>query len=294
MTSISKSRIDSFIEDINKALTRTDVNNIREQAVNEDNYKQSAIDEINSLSDLPKSEKTGYINRAKQAAKTETIDKIVVEAKTKEQEILLELQKQATINSINALTKLTPEEKNGYITRIKNAVRDETITNIYQEAVAKNQEKALNPVREQYVGMINGLSEIIEEEKTGFIERINSATSEEEIKNIYNEADLKNSVAVNVKAINLKESIAPEEKQGFITRINSAKTKEEIDSIYLEADLKDTQTRTIKIINSLDKLTPEEQQGFIERINAIKASLTASAEVNQIYVEAYQLATSKS
>lgn len=260
MTSISKSRIDSFIEDVNKALTRTDVNNIREQAVNEDNYKQSAIDEINSLSDLPQSEKTGYINRAKQAAKYDTIDNILIEATNKQADNLLQIHKQATINSINALTKLTPEEKTGFVARVNAATTITECFTIFAEAEALDrgegtgtgENNELEQQRQSVIDSILNYPKLTNEEKDNFVDRVNTAKTNTEFYNILNEA-----YALNASR----------------------------DNELLEAQRK-------SIINSLmtlTKLTDEEKNGFVERINAAKTS----AEFSIIFAEAYELNASR-
>lgn len=260
LTSIAKSRIDGFIEDVNKALTRDVVNTIKEQAVNEDNYKQNAIDQINSLTNLSQSEKTGYINRIKQAAKNDTIDNILIEATNKQADNLLQMQKQATINSINTLTKLTAEEKNGFIERVNTAtaitecyvILSEAETLDRGEGTGTGENNELEQQRQSIIDSILNYQKLTNEEKDSFVARVNAAKTNTEFYNISNEA----------------------------YTLNSSR-----DTELLEGQ----RQAMINSLMTLTKLTDEEKNGFVERITAA----TSSTEFSTIFAEAYELNASR-
>lgn len=108
--------------------------------------------------------------------------------------------RQQYIDAVNALDKLSHEDKQGFIDRINVSTANEEMESIYAEAVALNNSSSgggtddpiLTAMKQQYITAINGFAKLSQEEKQDFIDQINAAKTQQDLIFIYVDASTLN------------------------------------------------------------------------------------------------------
>ena len=162
--------------------------------------KSVAKEKIQSLQNLEQKEREDYISKITAETEISKIHEIEKEAIQKDRENKasakenLQQEREKALGELEKLTNLTQGQKESLKAKITNAGESSELEKITQEAKAldeKNkdpQTKKLVELKEQGIKIIKEQTHLTEEEQTKYIERINSANSEEAINKVYIEA----------------------------------------------------------------------------------------------------------
>lgn len=272
-----------------------------------DDYKDLALEEIEALENLTDEKvKEDFLNQIK-AVKlgqgedafinaTKAIDAIRAEAAAwQASDNSLDKDKERAKAEINALDKLTEEEKDKYLDQVDKAEDFDDINKAVEDAKAINDARLdLEKVKEAGKATINGLDKLTEAEKQQYINQVDQASDKEAINKAVEEAKALNDGKSNLEDArkSAKETVAnlanltSDQKEGYLGKIDNADSKEEIDGIVADAKDKDFENLTEAkedaktSIDELSKINEDKKQSYKEEID--KPSTDTIAKVNEI------------
>ncbi|QTJ57272.1 DUF1542 domain-containing protein [Dolosigranulum pigrum] len=321
-----------------------------------DAAKAEALDAIAGLEHLSEEEKAGFVERINETTELGEVNRLVGLAfkrnienfpeKTPEldpeEEAGRELDaaKAEALDAIAGLEYLSEEEKAGFVDRINETTELGEVNRLVGLAFKRNIEnfpettpeldpeeeagRELDAAKAEALDAIAGLEHLSEEEKTGFVDRINETTELGEVnrlvglafkRNIENfpeptpeldpeeEAgrELDAAKAEALDAIAGLEHLSEEEKAGFVDRINETTELGEVNRLVGLAfkrnienfpettpeldpeeeagrELDTAKAEALDAIAGLEHLSEEEKAGFVDRIN----ETTELGEVNRL------------
>lgn len=285
-------------------------------------YKALALEEIESLENLTDEKvKEDFINQVK-AVKlgddedafniaAEKINAIRAEAAAwKAEDSSLEKVKEAAKNEINALEKLTSEEKNNYLSEVDKANDKDSIDKAVESAKALNERKSdLEKAKVAAKDEIDNLANLSDGQKEGYLDQLDKANSKEVIDETVAFAKAKD--AENLKAakeaakstIDKLEKINEDKKQSYkdeinrpttdtIAKVNEIVSRAKNDSsekLPEEDLLKANKDEYKKMIDNLPSLTAKEKKSFKEQID--KAN--SLDQIKSTYDKALELVASR-
>ena len=218
--------------------------------------REKAIEEIRKLADLSETEKDAFIQKVNEAVSEEAVQKVLADAKAKneenktakekeaEEKAKLEEAKANAKKEINALTKLTDEEKAPFLKQVEEAKTVADVEKAVDAAKKADNDKQEPPVVDELAKEkakaekeIKALTKLTDEEKAPFIQQVEEATTVE---------DVKKAVDAAKKANTEKQDSKPEDK------------------------LAEAKANAKKEINALTKLTDEEKAPFLKQVEEAK------------------------
>ncbi|WP_073998462.1 GA module-containing protein [Anaerococcus urinomassiliensis] len=263
-------------------------------------YKALAVEEIEALENLTDEKvKEEFLNQVK-AVKldddedafniaSEKINAIRAEAAAwKAEDDSLEKVKEAAKNEINALEKLTSEEKNNYLAEVDKANDKDSIDKAVESAKALNERKSdLEKAKVVAKDEIDNLANLSDGQKEDYVDQLDKANSKEVIDETVASAKAKD--AENLKAakeaakstIDKLEKINEDKKQSYkdeinrpttdtIAKVNEIVSRAKNDSsekLPEEDLLKANKDEYKKMIDNLPSLTAKEKKSFKEQID---------------------------
>lgn len=263
-------------------------------------YKALAVEEIEALENLTDEKvKEDFLNQVK-AVKlgddedafniaSEKINAIRAEAAAwKAEDDSLEKVKEAAKNEINALDKLTSEEKNNYLSEVDKANDKDSIDKAVESAKALNERKSdLEKAKVVAKDEIDNLANLSDGQKEDYVDQLDKANSKEVIDETVASAKAKD--AENLKAakeaakstIDKLEKINEDKKQSYkdeinrpttdtIAKVNEIVSRAKNDSsekLPEEDLLKANKDEYKKMIDNLPSLTAKEKKSFKEQID---------------------------
>ncbi|OOL81425.1 hypothetical protein BWX42_06545 [Dolosigranulum pigrum] len=321
-----------------------------------DAAKAEALDAIAGLEHLSEEEKTGFVDRINETTELGEVNRLVGLAFKRnienfpettpeldpEEEAGRELDaaKAEALDAIAGLEHLSEEEKAGFVDRINETTELGEVNRLVGLAFKRNIEnfpettpeldpeeeagRELDAAKAEALDAIAGLEHLSEEEKAGFVDRINETTELGEVnrlvglafkRNIENfpettpeldpeeEAgrELDAAKAEALDAIAGLEHLSEEEKAGFVDRINETTELGEVNRLVGLAfkrnienfpettpeldpeeeagrELDAAKAEALDAIAGLEHLSEEEKAGFVDRIN----ETTELGEVNRL------------
>ena len=214
--------------------------------------RENAIEEIKKLTDLSETEKDAFIQKVNEAVSEEAVQKVLADAKAKneenkaakekeaEEKAKLEEAKANAKKEINALTKLTDEEKAPFLKQVEDAETVDAINAALEAAKKANTEKQdpkpedkLAEAKANAKKEINALTKLTDEEKAPFLKQVEDAKTV---------ADVEKAVDSAKKANTEKQDPKPEDK------------------------LAEEKAKAEKEIKALTKLTDEEKAPFLKQV----------------------------
>ncbi|EMG9622862.1 GA module-containing protein [Listeria monocytogenes] len=325
---LSLNEKEKFILQVEDATTNQQVLNVYSSAVKQDaentaadaqtlaDAKAAANTAINALPNLSGDEKTGFITQVDNAGTIAEVSQIQQEAQAKDTQNKASADAQALADAknaantvINALPNLSNDEKTGFINQVDNAGTIAEVSQIHQEAQAKDTQnkasadaQALADAKAAANTAINALPNLSADEKTGFINQVDSAGTIAEVSQIQQEAqtkDTQNKASADAQAladaknaantvINALPNLSADEKTGFIAQVDNAGTIADVTQAQQDAEARDAQAladakaAANTAINALPNLSADEKTGFINQVD----NAGTIAEVSQAQQDA--------
>ncbi|MDA5510373.1 CAP domain-containing protein, partial [Streptococcus thermophilus] len=216
----SKDTVASIVSDANNA----------DALVKTTEKAKSTIDEFKFLSNDVKSE----LKTKVEAAKTEADVKSVVDYATKSNKDAKQLQdvQAESIKAINAMTNLTQEQKDAFISKINESNLLSEVKSIRANAVTDNK---LAESKAKAVPAIDALTNISDSEKTTFKEKVTAAKAKDEITTIVSDAKTRDALVVSqndaIAKIKALTYISDNQKAVFGAQIKATTTASAINPI---------------------------------------------------------------
>ncbi|NWK84013.1 GA module-containing protein, partial [Staphylococcus sp. GSSP0090] len=237
--------------------------------------KEIGKNNIDGQTNLSNNDKTGFKSSIQNAKTLEEIDTIVNQASS------LSKAKEAANKQVDGLTDLTSQEKKGYKNQINDATSVNQIQPIVDNAKKQDQANALSKAKEAANKQIDGLTDLTSQEKTGYKNQINDATSVNQIQPIVDNAkkqDQANALSKAKEAANKQidglTNLTSQEKTGYKNQINGTTSVNQIQPIVDNAKKQDqanalanAKAEANKTVDGLTNLTSQEKDRYKNQIN---------------------------
>ncbi len=320
---------ESYKQQIQAAVTAEAINNVVAQAETKDaelaqelkEAQDTAAAEIEKLTNLDEDTRNNYITQVRNEKDKNRITEIVNEAKEKDAALAQQAQelqkaKDDAIAAIKLLNYLTEENRNAYIEKVNEATDKTAVETILNEAKAADQQAAdqqLAQKREQAIKEIEALPHL-GDQADGFVQKVQQATTAEDIDEILAEAKAESERLTQVFAQAQKDAkdaigklphLSAEAVQQFYSRIDTATDAQQVADILAEAqeqsaqlaqELETAKEEAIGTINGLAHLDATLVSGYIAAIGQAEskeavAQIVAEATAkNEELAEALQTA----
>ena len=238
---LSKQTKDDFKDQIDKATTKGEVDDIVVKAKEQnaeakkslDEKKESGKKEIDNLPNLNEDEKKGFKNQIDQASDQGTVDKIVNDAKAKAEDALKQA-KEAAKKEVENLPYLSKQTKDDFKDQIEKATTKGEVDDIVVKAKEQNAEaeKALNEKKKSGKNDIDNLPNLNEKEKKDFKNQIDQASDQGTVDKIVNEAKEKNKKSMEDEDLADRDEVT-KAKEELRTYMNSMDEKV-LDNVSIE------------------------------------------------------------
>ena len=260
---------EAFIQEINEAKDKNSVNEILNRAKKQSQElttliaeKDKTAEKIKGLENLNEEERSGFLAELETVTSLDRLKNLCLKANKKDANKLL--------NS-KSLEDLTEDERKAAEKKIEEAETEEAIKTIIEEAkgqatINKEAAKSLADAKEAAIKLIGAdkMPELSSEERKGLEDRIEKATSPEEVKKIQAEASSINSSREKEKNLYKTKDKAEKELenfndlsvrdlQTFKDKISKAGSQEEVERILEEA-------KNQVLINKNNKIKEERER----------------------------------
>lgn len=221
--------------------------------------QDSAVAQINKLSNLSSTQKDEFIKAVTSAITIADVKTSVSNATAKDAIIA---SQSSAISAVNALSQLAQADKDGYITAINNAKSTNDIASIVTKATAQN---AVVKDQNTAISQISGLKYLSDSDKASFVNSIKATTDVKQMATIVSNAQKANDNAKSlndtkadaINATNDFHHISDEDRASAISAINAATTKEAVAS-------------------ELSKLNDKDKAGILKELNQAKDNATST------------------
>ncbi|MHA3795972.1 rhoptry family protein [Mycoplasma sp. VS31B] len=229
-------------EDIDPIVAEATSTNSANELANKKTEADKKIDALTSLGEEQRADFKKQISNQNNSADIDEIVNTATEANTTAQE--LANKKQEAITTINSLTSLTEDKRNEYISQINGATDISQIDPIVTKATNENTfNKELSDDKQDAANAINELTLLTEEQKKGYIEQVNEATTPEGVGEVVRKAtalntaieDLNNQKNNASETIGNMSGLTQDQIQSYISQVNQASNETEINNIVKEA-----------------------------------------------------------
>ena len=260
---------EGFIQEINEAKDKNSVNEILNKAREKSQEvtkliaeKNKTAEKIRGLENLNEEEKSGFLAEVETVTSLDILKDICLKAGKKDANNLLKSK---------ALEDLTEDERKAAEKKLEEAETEEEVKIIIEEAkgqatINKEAAKSLEDAKKAAINLIatDKMPELSSEERKGLEDRIEKATSPEEVKKIQAEASSINSSRENEKNLYKTKDKAEKELdnlsdlsvrdlQTYKDKISKAGSQEEVERILEEAKNQD-------LINKNNKIKEERER----------------------------------
>ena len=243
--------------------------------------KDKAKETLENLHNLSKEEKDAFIDQINKGTSLEDIQRVVDEAKAKDAQNLAEAQKEAK-DAIQALPNLTDEEKKAFQDKINGLDKISEMNPVLDEALAQDEQNLKTEQDRAIENITDNMTNLKDNQKKPFIDRINEAKTLDEVKAIEKEAqDLNDKIKIVEDKLNSGElDLHDTELEKLIEDLGKVTTPEEADAILKEAETLDgknkAETEALNkaiqdakdAIDKMDYLSDKEKQDFKELLDA--------------------------
>lgn len=266
---------EAFIQEINEAKDKNSVNEILDKAREKSQEltkliaeKDKTAEKIKSLENLNEEEKLEFLAELKTVTSLDSLKNLCLKANKKDANNLL--------NS-KSLEDLTEKERKAAEKKLEEAETEEAIKTIIEEAkgqatINKEAAKSLEDAKKAAIKLIGAdkMPELSSEERKGLEDRIEKATSPEEVKKIQAEASSINSSREKEKNLYKTKDKAEKELdnlsdlsvrdlQIFKDKISKAGSQEEVERILEEAKNQDLINKNNKIMEERERENRREE-----------------------------------
>ncbi len=260
---------EAFIQEINEAKDKNSVNEILNRAKKQSQElttliaeKDKTAEKIKGLENLNEEERSGFLAELETVTSLDSLKNLCLKANKKDANNLL--------NS-KSLEDLTEDERKAAEKKLEEAETEEAIKTIIEEAkgqatINKEAAKSLEDAKKAAIKLIGAdkMPELSSEERKGLEDRIEKATSPEEVKKIQAEASSINSSREKEKNLYKTKDKAEKELdnlsdlsvrdlQTYKDKISNAGSQEEVERILEEAKNQD-------LINKNNKIKEERER----------------------------------
>ena len=235
---------------------------------------KSTIDEFKFLSNDVKSE----LKTKVEAAKTEADVKSVVDYATQANKEAKQLQdvRAKSIEAINAMTNLTQEQKDAFISKINESNLLSEVKSIRANAATENK---LAESKAKAVPAIDALTNISDSEKTSFKEKVIAAKDEDEITTIVSDAKTSDALVVSqndaIAKIKALTYISDDQKADFVDQIKATTTASAINPV---SDAAVKAEAAAKELREAKDAALETAKGYTHVSDEIKTTATTAIE----------------
>ena len=266
---------EAFIQEINEAKDKNSVNEILNRAKKQSQElttliaeKDKTAEKIKGLENLNEEERSGFLAELETVTSLDRLKNLCLKANKKDANKLL--------NS-KSLEDLTEDERKAAEKKIEEAETEEAIKTIIEEAkgqatINKEAAKSLEDAKKAAIKLIGAdkMPELSSEERKGLEDRIEKATSPEEVKKIQAEASSINSSREKEKNLYKTKDKAEKELdnlsdlsvrdlQIFKDKISKAGSQEEVERILEEAKNQDLINKNNKIMEERERENRREE-----------------------------------
>ncbi|WP_425337474.1 LPXTG cell wall anchor domain-containing protein [Staphylococcus caeli] len=305
LTDLTPEEKTAFKDRINKA---TDISQIQpivveaqtKQTQNQlTNLKNEAIKSIDALTNLSDAEKTNYKNNVQSATTEAGVQSALTSAQAKDTANALAKAKEDAIKQIDSLTDLPEAEKTDFINRINNVTNVGQIQPIVDSANARNDLASLNKAKADANTQIDNLTNLTDQQKTEYKNRIAGTTTPDQIQTVINNTKIQDAKNALEKAkVDAKDTIASlanltdDERNIYNSQIDQATTQEAVQQIVEQARqgdqsqlLNNVKSNAKNSIDGMASLTDEQKADLKTRVD----NATDEAAVSDIVDEAKSL-----
>ncbi|WP_239705645.1 MULTISPECIES: hypothetical protein, partial [unclassified Mammaliicoccus] len=306
LINLSDEEKEQFKEQVSNATDETAINEAINDAIAKDiqnkaekdlsDAKDQAKSTVDDLTNLTEDDKINIKEQLDGATTPEDVLNILKDAQEKDENNLLEKQKQQGNDDINELDNLTQDEQEAFNQQIKDATTKSDIDKAVQDARNQDADNLLNSQKEQGKKDLSGLSNLTDDEREDFEQQIVDATGKADIDKIVQEANakdasnlLENQKVQGAYDINDLSNLSDEEKSNFNQQITDATTKEAIDKVIQDAReqdasnlLENQKSEGNKTVNDLSNLSDEEKSNFNQQIT----DATTKEAINKVIQDA--------
>ncbi|WP_029608764.1 GA module-containing protein [Mycoplasma simbae] len=276
LNNLSNEHKTEFKDSIDRSLSTQDIENVKRQAEELNQFKAEKIALKNSWNDLTAAEKTAYENQIKQEKDRASIENIVSNYE------VLNAKKAQAKAEINALANIDQTLKTKYSTLVTNA------NDIDKVKEALDQAKGLDSVNKANIDTIKQLGLLNPTYVNTKVNEIKAQDSAEKSNAKKDEAQsLSQYKTTKNTEIKRLSGLSDSEKAALEAEIINANTNEEVDRIYAKATSLNTKKAQAKDqIRALEFLSPEEKLSFsnaVENANntqQIDAKTTEATNLN--------------
>ncbi|WP_172412420.1 GA module-containing protein [Mycoplasmopsis bovigenitalium] len=271
-----------FLEDIKNANSATKTPNntpqkVLDKAIELNNAKKSAIDNIQKLESLNSAQKELLEQQINGASTKAEIDQITQKANELDK---IKKQVKEHINSLST-QYISEEEKNSLIKKVENINSIENDANNQFNDI-KSEADNLNNGKKLLVDEINKFN-FNEETKNEFINKIKESDLES-AKDLKNKVLELNNLKQQVQSLinDPKNFVSDERKQKLTKDLTDAKTEEEITKVRNDATLEKKKHEAIELAKKILNDKPEELKQVTEEINSKNNERSIDAIISRI------------
>ncbi|MCQ9210945.1 MULTISPECIES: G5 domain-containing protein [unclassified Streptococcus] len=176
-----------------------------------------------------------------------------------------------------------------YLVRAEQAMSNGAEPNVIQaqdaDKQAKEESVTLEEVKAQAIAEISHMKELPNSVKNEYLDRVNKATTTEEVETVKKEARQDQVARIQLKAkkenakllLAMKEYLFPNERSNYLDRLEQSGTEAEIDGLLAEAEQFSEVNKTIILkirgalneIDTLAYLSPEQKEDFKARVEEL-------------------------
>ncbi|WP_283678299.1 DUF5776 domain-containing protein [Lentilactobacillus sp. Marseille-Q4993] len=343
MTTLTDKEKQDYKDRIDEAKTTDDIQNIINEATQKDlsnKYNNNTSDNnildqlkditkkiIDQMTSLTDAQKEAYKKAIDSATNTDTLDKITTDANNQNttNKENVDKSKSDSQSQIDRMDSLTQEQKEYYKKLIENSTTTEEINRIINEATTQNKineskndstnTQKLNDAKNSAKNSVSDMSDLTDQQKKDYQNRIDNAKSAEEVQQIIDEARTQNAVnnaknnstsseafknaqdtATNV--VNGLDSLTKEQRDEYNKRIADAKSADEISNIVKDAVnqnainkstnntssteyLNNAKSTANNVVDTLSNLSSSEKSDYKNRINNAKTAEEVQSIINE-------------
>lgn len=220
------------------------------------NYKYEQKNVIEGLDSLSNDDKEVYCNRIDRSRDKVIVDKIVTEAKNKNEQNKLKDYKEKSRFKINSFQNISNDDKKRFLDEIDRAGCIEDINNIVKSAanldaynLADKESLNLNNAKKEAKETCDSLEYLTKDELNEFKNQIDNAKNIVDVMSIINRAEERNRLNKDTfeedlrlakerakETVNSMEYLSPNEKEGFVSDIDGAANKKELEDVLARAN----------------------------------------------------------
>ena len=238
-------------------LTQGKIYSIQLDATGIAQAKAGAISAVNDLDALSEDQKKGFLTRVDEAGNVQEVEKVAADAVVangvaKKAAADLAAAKSQAGEQVRGIQGLTEEQVSGFVAQVGQAQTAEEVTAVVtkaQQQAAENQKQVtdLAQAKAGAISAVNDLDALSEDQKKGFLTRVDEAGNVQEVEKVAADAVVANGVAKKAAAdlaaaksqageqVRGIQGLTEEQVSGFVAQVGQAQTAEEVTAVVTKA-----------------------------------------------------------